>query len=49
MREIKCNVRVYIVRAINLAERDSDSASDPYVKVILGDQVHDDAENWQLD
>ena len=29
------------MRAINLAARDSDSASDPYVKVILGSDVRD--------
>ena len=41
MQEQKCDVRVYIVRAMNLAARDSDSPSDPYVKVILGNSVHD--------
>lgn len=37
MQETKCCVRVYIVRAFNLAARDNDSPSDPYVKLILGD------------
>jgi len=37
MSEAKCFIRVYIIRAFNLAARDNDSPSDPYVKVILGD------------
>jgi hypothetical protein len=49
MQETKNNVRVYMIRAFNLAERDNDSPSDPYVKVILGEDVRDDRENWQLD
>ena len=49
MVEMRCNVRVYIVRAFNLAARDNDSPSDPYVKVILGEKEHNDRENWQLD
>ena len=44
--ETKCLVRFYIVRAYNLAARDSDSPSDPYVKVVLGDEVFDDRENY---
>jgi len=49
MQVSKCSVRVYIVRAFNLAARDNDSPSDPYVKVILGEEVRDDRENWKLD
>lgn len=49
MQETKSNVRVYIVRAYNLAARDNDSPSDPYVKLMLGDQVFDERENYQLD
>ena len=49
MQETKTNVRVYVVRAFNLAARDSDSPSDPYVKVILGDEVRDDRDNHQTD
>ena len=44
--ETKCLVRLYLVRAFNLASRDNDSPSDPYVKVILGDDVFDDRENY---
>ena len=49
MQETKTNVRIYVVRAFNLAARDSDSPSDPYVKVILGDEVRDDRDNHQTD
>ena len=41
MQEQKCDVRVYVVRAYNLAARDNDSPSDPYIKVSLGDSVFD--------
>lgn len=41
MQEQKCDVRLYVVRAYNLAARDNDSASDPYIKVSLGDSVFD--------
>ena len=49
MQETKTNVRVYIVRAFNLAARDSDSPSDPYVKLILGDDIRDDRANYVTD
>ena len=49
MCESKCNVRVYIIRAYNLAARDSDSPSDPYVKVILGKDERNNRENHQTD
>ena len=49
MSETKTNVRVYIVRAFNLAARDNDSPSDPFVKVILGEKEYSDRENYQED
>ena len=49
MVETKSNIRVYVVRAFNLAARDNDSPSDPYVKIILGDVVRDERDNWQED
>ena len=49
MQETRTNVRVYIVRAFNLAARDSDSPSDPYVKVILGETECNDRKNHQTD
>ena len=42
-------MRIYIVRAFNLAARDNDSPSDPYVKVILGEDERDDRDNYQTD
>lgn len=49
MTETKCKIRIYVVRAFNLASRDNDSPSDPYVKVICGDEVRDERDNWQED
>lgn len=49
MQETKTNVRCYIVRAFNLAARDSDSPSDPYVRVILGEDIRDDRANYVTD
>jgi len=49
MQETKTSVRCYIVRAYNLAARDSDSPSDPYVKVLLGDDVRDERDNHVTD
>jgi Ca2+-dependent lipid-binding protein len=46
MQETRCNVRLYIVRAFNLAERDNDSPSDPYVIVSLGDDIRNDRKDW---
>lgn len=43
--ETKCCVRLYVIRAFNLASRDNDSPSDPYLRVILGDDVFDDRQN----
>jgi len=42
-------VRLYIVRAYNLAARDNDSPSDPYVKVSLGENVFDERDNHKED
>lgn len=49
MAETKQMVRIYIVRAFNLAARDNDSPSDPYVKVILGEEERSDRENYKED
>ena len=49
MAETKCFIRVYIVRAFNLAARDNDSPSDPYVKVILGEEERNDRDNYKED
>lgn len=32
-----------------MASRDNDSPSDPYVKVVLGDAIFDDRENFEYD
>ena len=43
-------VRIYILDAFSLAQRDLNSQSDPYVRIKLGSKVwHDEKENYQLD
>jgi len=39
-------IRTYILKIENIAHVDSDSASDPYIKIRLGDQVIDDQKNY---
>ena len=34
-------VRVYVLNATNLPQMDADSASDPYLKIILGNKTID--------
>lgn len=46
LSEKKCIVRTYIIGAFNLAQRDNDSPSDPYVVLKLGDKVFNDRENY---
>ncbi|CAG9332379.1 unnamed protein product [Blepharisma stoltei] len=42
-------VRLYIIDAMNLAQKDWKSNSDPYLRIKLQDQVIDDSENFQED
>ncbi|XP_071827267.1 myoferlin-like isoform X3 [Apostichopus japonicus] len=44
---VQCLVRVYIIRAIDLAPKDKNGLSDPYLKVSLGDTNLDDCENYK--
>lgn len=45
----ECVVRVYILNCINLAQRDIDSPSDPYVILKIGKKKIKDRENYKLD
>lgn len=45
----KCVVRVYILDAFDIEQKDADSLSDPYVRVKLGDIVFSDKNNHQED
>lgn len=47
--ERKCIVRLYVLSAFNLAARDNDSPSDPFLLITLGNQVFNDRENYILD
>lgn len=44
-----CVVRVYVLDAFDLAQRDENSLSDPYLLVKLGKKVYGDKENYQED
>lgn len=41
LKKAECIVRCYILDASNLAAKDEDSNSDPYLKVQLGDKIID--------
>lgn len=45
----ECVVRVYILNCINLAQRDADSPSDPYVIMKIGKKKINDRVNYKLD
>ena len=45
----ECVIRVYILNCMNLAQRDVDSPSDPYVVLKIGKNKIRDRENYQLD
>ena len=47
LNKTKCVVRVYIVDAFDLEQKDKLSKSDPYVRLKLGDCVYSDRENYQ--
>jgi len=46
LSENRCIVRTYIISAFNLAQRDNDSPSDPYVVLRLGNKVFNDRDNY---
>ena len=45
----QCVVRVYILDAFDLAQRDANSLSDPYLLVKLGKKTYGDPKNYQED
>ena len=45
----ECVVRVYILNCIDLAQRDVDSPSDPYIILKIGKKKLKDRENYKLD
>lgn len=49
MTKQKCTVRVYILDAFELEQKDSSSLSDPYVRLKLANQVISDRSNHQTD
>ena len=49
MQKTNCMVRVYVISAFALAQLDSDSLSDPYLKLVLGNTVIDNEKEYQSD
>jgi len=49
LSQTQCTVRLYVLNAFNLASRDLDSPSDPYLKVTLGNKEFSDRDNYQND
>lgn len=45
----ECVIRVYILNGIDLAQRDKDSPSDPYVRLKIGKNKFNDREHYILD
>ena len=49
MEKTHCFVRLYVINAESLAQLDTDSLSDPYLKVIIGNETQDNASEYQTD
>jgi hypothetical protein len=49
MNKQKCVVRVYVLDAFELEQKDSSSLSDPYVRIKLGKEIVSDRDNHQTD
>lgn len=49
MEKTLCFIRLYVLSAFSLSQMDSDSLSDPYLKIILGDQVKDTEDEYLKD
>ena len=47
IQECKCLVRLFVVSAYGLAQRDNDSDSDPFTIVKLGPKKYSDRENYK--
>lgn len=48
-RRIKCVGQIYLLESFDLSSRDIDSASDPYLKVTIGNQKYNLRDKYQLD
>ncbi|KAJ8026374.1 Dysferlin [Holothuria leucospilota] len=44
---IECLIRVYVIRALDLAPKDKNGLSDPYLKVSLGSTLLNDSDNYK--
>ena len=49
MQRKQCLVRLYIIEGFDFASRDVGSFSDPYLKLVYGNKVVSERENYQLD
>ena len=46
VKKSDCLIRVYIIDALDLVQKDSDGASDPYLRLKLGSRIIDDRKNY---
>ena len=49
LNKYKCVVRIYILDAYELEQKDSSSLSDPYIRIKLGEHIISDRDNHQED
>lgn len=49
MQKTKCLIRVYMISGFAFASRDNGGDSDPYLVLSLGNQVHNERDNYQED
>lgn len=45
----KCVIRIYMISAYDLASRDNDSPSDPYLYLTCNGKIYNERNNYQLD
>ena len=46
LAQTKCLVRLYCISAYDLASRDNDSPSDPYLKIECNGKIYDERDNY---
>ena len=46
LSQLKCVVRLHILNAFNLSQRDFSSASDPYLLLSCGNTIYNERKNY---
>lgn len=49
LAKAKCCIRLYMISAHNLSQRDNDSPSDPYLYITCNNKIYNERDNYQLD